>query len=156
MCVCVCVCAILSSDCMQHIFSWVPSSPLLHPLLPLPTLFFVSLPPPLLSSFPPPTSTSQALKLLEPADCLQWYPVSTVVNSIKHKSPECMRKIDPECVGGVLNACVVFFVCHCLLSTEYTRSHTHTSLLYPLVCTSLVYVLVPLDALCHTQTVESL
>lgn len=40
--------------------------------------------------------THKALKLLEPADCLQWYPVSTVVNSIKHKSPECMRKIDPE------------------------------------------------------------
>ena len=40
----------------------------------------------------------QALKLLHPTNCLQWYPVSTVVNSIKHKSPECMKKIDPECV----------------------------------------------------------
>eukprot|EP00794_Sanderia_malayensis_P015303 gene15303-16880_t len=37
---------------------------------------------------------NEAIKLLKPADCLNWYPVSTVVNSVKNKTDDCMKEID--------------------------------------------------------------
>ncbi|XP_047134503.1 abasic site processing protein HMCES isoform X1 [Hydra vulgaris] len=35
-----------------------------------------------------------ALKLLLPLDCLQWYPVSTFVNNVRHDSSNCLKRID--------------------------------------------------------------
>lgn len=36
----------------------------------------------------------KALNLVTPKDCLQWHPVSTVVNNSRNKSPDCIKPID--------------------------------------------------------------
>ncbi|XP_078347006.1 abasic site processing protein HMCES-like isoform X2 [Oculina patagonica] len=38
----------------------------------------------------------KALDLVTPKDCLEWYPVSTIVNNSRNKSPECIKPIDLE------------------------------------------------------------
>lgn len=40
--------------------------------------------------------SSKAFSLIRPTTCLQWYPVSTTVNSVRNKSAECMQKIDVD------------------------------------------------------------
>ena len=42
---------------------------------------------------------SMAFQLLKPVTSLSWFPVSTLVNSTKNKSPECMKKIDLDSDG---------------------------------------------------------
>ena len=44
----------------------------------------------------PAISTAKLVPLLKPYDGLAWYPVSTVVNNARHKTPECVIKIDPR------------------------------------------------------------
>lgn len=36
----------------------------------------------------------EAVELIKPKDCLEWYPVSKFVNNSRNNSPECMVKID--------------------------------------------------------------
>lgn len=36
----------------------------------------------------------KALELVAPKDCLEWHPVSTVVNNSRNKSPDCVKPID--------------------------------------------------------------
>lgn len=36
----------------------------------------------------------KALNLVKPKDCLEWHPVSTVVNNSRNKSPDCIKPID--------------------------------------------------------------
>lgn len=36
----------------------------------------------------------EAMNLVAPKDCLEWYPVSTVVNNSRNKSPDCIKPID--------------------------------------------------------------
>ncbi|KAJ7360391.1 hypothetical protein OS493_017024 [Desmophyllum pertusum] len=36
----------------------------------------------------------KALNLVTPKDCLEWHPVSTIVNNSRNKSPECVKPID--------------------------------------------------------------
>ncbi|KAM7451134.1 hypothetical protein ABFA07_001203 [Porites harrisoni] len=36
----------------------------------------------------------KALELVKPKDCLEWHPVSSVVNNSRNKSPECIQPID--------------------------------------------------------------
>ena len=44
----------------------------------------------------PSLSTHEVAKLLEPSVVLKWHPVSTVVNNVRHKTPECIAEIDPR------------------------------------------------------------
>ncbi|XP_050407043.1 abasic site processing protein HMCES isoform X1 [Patella vulgata] len=39
---------------------------------------------------------SKASKLIRPTDCLTMHPVSSIVNNSRNKSPECVKKIDPQ------------------------------------------------------------
>lgn len=39
-------------------------------------------------------SDEEALKLLKPTNCLEWYPVSNVVNNVRHNTEDCIKKID--------------------------------------------------------------
>lgn len=39
-------------------------------------------------------SWKQSLDLLVQTDCLEWYPVSTVVNKVRNNTEDCMKKID--------------------------------------------------------------
>ena len=42
---------------------------------------------------------STAFQLLKSVTCLSWFPVSTLVNSIKNKSPDCMKKVDLDAIS---------------------------------------------------------
>ena len=44
----------------------------------------------------PSLSIQEVIHLLHPTSCLAWYPVSTDVNNVRNKSPECIIKIDPR------------------------------------------------------------
>jgi len=46
----------------------------------------------------PSIPTSELMSMLQPSAALSWYPVSTTVNNVKHKSAECVEKIDPRYV----------------------------------------------------------
>lgn len=44
----------------------------------------------------PSLPTEMVSAMLCPTSVLAWYPVSTVVNNSRHKSSECVQKIDPR------------------------------------------------------------
>ena len=47
----------------------------------------------------PSLATHQVVKLLQPSDSLKWHPVSSVVNNVRNKTPECILEIDPKLVA---------------------------------------------------------
>ena len=55
----------------------------------------------------PTISSQEAIKSLHPSSSLTWYPVSDVVNNVKHKSPECILKIDPRYGNDTIMRCNV-------------------------------------------------
>ncbi|XP_064395099.1 abasic site processing protein HMCES-like isoform X2 [Halichondria panicea] len=44
----------------------------------------------------PSLSTEELAPMLQPTSVLAWYPVSTVVNNVRHKTSECVQRIDPR------------------------------------------------------------
>lgn len=44
----------------------------------------------------PSVSTHEAARLIKATTSLSWHPVSSVVNNVKNKTPECVLKIDPD------------------------------------------------------------
>lgn len=44
----------------------------------------------------PSIETEELVSMLQPSSLLAWYPVSTAVNNVRHKTTECVERIDPK------------------------------------------------------------